>query len=233
MVITRERLLARDVEVARGRLDPSMVLNLTGYPGGGSIGQDRSLSRNNGTIIGAVWTRLPSGLWCLSFDGVDDFINLGNPVSLEAMNNGTILMWFMPTADIAYTAEKAFIDKGNTYIGFGYQITPARQTFTLYDGATHNLNLSARTWAAGTWYHLGLRWGTLGQFIFVNGEIDAQDLSSTGGYSATATNWNLGRNANNKWYANIMIGQTSAYNRALSALEMSNYYQNEKHLFGV
>ena len=35
---------------------------------------DRSGKNNHCTIYGAIWTRLPGGLWALIFDGNDDYI---------------------------------------------------------------------------------------------------------------------------------------------------------------
>jgi len=45
------------------------VLYLSGLPNSGSKIHDRSPYGNHGAITGATWQRLPSGLWCLSFDG--------------------------------------------------------------------------------------------------------------------------------------------------------------------
>src|SRR3990167_5721859 len=37
---------------------------------------DRSRYQNHGTITGAVWKQLPSGVWVLSLDGIDDTITM-------------------------------------------------------------------------------------------------------------------------------------------------------------
>uniref|UniRef100_A0A6M3KMJ4 Uncharacterized protein n=1 Tax=viral metagenome TaxID=1070528 RepID=A0A6M3KMJ4_9ZZZZ len=53
------------------------VLYLTGYPPLGSTIYDRSGQDNDGTITGATWVRLPSGLYGISYDGTDDLVDCG------------------------------------------------------------------------------------------------------------------------------------------------------------
>jgi len=57
-------------KVARNQ---GLVLYLPFMEGTGSSVHDLSKYHNNGTITGATWTQLPSGIWVLSFDGVDDY----------------------------------------------------------------------------------------------------------------------------------------------------------------
>ncbi len=73
------------------------VLHLTGYPPGGATITDFSGQGNHGTITGATWVRLPSGLWVLSFDG-DDYVGCGNAVNLQITNNLGIEVWFKTPA---------------------------------------------------------------------------------------------------------------------------------------
>src|SRR3990167_10553439 len=44
---------------------------------------DRSRYQNHGTITGATWKRLPSGVWVMSFDGTDDNILLPTVSALD------------------------------------------------------------------------------------------------------------------------------------------------------
>ena len=61
--------------------------------------RDRSGFSNNGTITGAVWIRLPSGLWYLSFDGTDDKVTIVASASL-LLGSGdfTLEFWVYKTA---------------------------------------------------------------------------------------------------------------------------------------
>ena len=56
---------------------------------------DRSNFGNHGTIYGAVWQTLPSGKSALSFDGVDDYVEVADSPSLrvETNNQLTVMVW--------------------------------------------------------------------------------------------------------------------------------------------
>jgi hypothetical protein len=72
------------------------VLYMPGLPGAGSYIYDRSIYGNHGTIIGATWTRLPSGLWYPDFDGTDDKITIADAASLHFGGNITVKVWIKP-----------------------------------------------------------------------------------------------------------------------------------------
>lgn len=56
---------------------------------------DRSRYCNHGTITGATWVQLPSGIWVLSLDGSDDFIDAGANTCFDTLTNGyTLMAWF-------------------------------------------------------------------------------------------------------------------------------------------
>lgn len=68
------------------------VLALTELPSGGSKIHDSSPYGNVGTITMACWLTSPVGLYCLSFDGVDNYVDYGNPGSLATNGDLTIEM---------------------------------------------------------------------------------------------------------------------------------------------
>jgi len=59
----------------------------------GNTAYDLSGKDNHGTIYGATWTRGKIG-YCLSFDGVDDYVNLGMPATLyQDFSEITLEFW--------------------------------------------------------------------------------------------------------------------------------------------
>ncbi len=79
------------------------VLDLPGLPGAGNKIYDRSPYGNHGTITGAVWKRLPSGLWVLNFDGSDDRVDCGDDPSLSpGLGDWSISVWIKATVDDNY-----------------------------------------------------------------------------------------------------------------------------------
>ena len=77
--------------------DDSCVLHLPMNEGSGSVVYDHSRYRNNGQIVGANWTTGKFG-WALSFDGVDDYVEISD--FSEVNDQITITAWaFLPTKD--------------------------------------------------------------------------------------------------------------------------------------
>ena len=79
----------------------SSALYLPGVPGQGATIIDYSGNGNDGTITGATWRQLPSGLWYLDFDALDDNVNCGSDSSVD--NNfdggGTTSAWINVRSD--------------------------------------------------------------------------------------------------------------------------------------
>jgi len=82
----------------------SNVLYIPGLPGQGSTIWDRSGNGNNGTIAGATWKRLNSGLWYLFFDGAtdkDDIVSVADAATIQNIwdAGGTVEIWVNPGSD--------------------------------------------------------------------------------------------------------------------------------------
>ena len=54
---------------------------------------DLSKKGNHGNIVGASWANTPLGHSALSFDGVDDYVEVPNDASLDITNAITIEAW--------------------------------------------------------------------------------------------------------------------------------------------
>ncbi|KKM19638.1 hypothetical protein LCGC14_1653580 [marine sediment metagenome] len=76
--------------------DLSTKVYLPGIPGTGSTIFDFGGS-TNGTIVGATWEQLPTGLPYLSFDGADDKVTISNP-AVTTLEVGTVSMWIRKDA---------------------------------------------------------------------------------------------------------------------------------------
>ena len=54
--------------------------------------EDMNRWGNDGTIVGATWKRLPSGLWCLRFDGLNNLVH-ANGVASGGFFGGAFTMY--------------------------------------------------------------------------------------------------------------------------------------------
>lgn len=224
--------------------DLGCILYLPGLPGGGNRIHDRSPYGNHGIITGAVWVRLPSGLWCLSFDGVDDSVVCGTSASCSFEYNQpfTLKAWAKTTLDNTnqFIISKQ-LNSGN-YTGYNLYIL---NTNKLQAG----LNETASVWAGrrGTtvlndskYHHLvstyngnGLASGIL---LYVDGNLEAMSTVNNNLTGATIINNAtpcIGARQNAGVPFRGYIGNAEIYNRVLSALEIRDGFNREKSLFGV
>lgn len=95
------------------------VLYLPGLPGVGSTITDYSGQGNDGTIVGATWKTLGSGLPYLDFDADDDKVTITDATSIQNIFDspgGTVLAWIRPDSDgqtsVGRIAQKGVDDRG-------------------------------------------------------------------------------------------------------------------------
>ncbi len=208
------------------------VLDLIGLPGAGNKICDRSPYGNIGTITGAVWKRLASGLWVLDFDGGDDFVNCGNSLSLDAIGAITITAWIKPGVDFTTGTFYQIVDKRNGGIA-PTLLWHGTSHLTFYAGTSAAVGATTSL-TGGVWYHIAgtLIDGTNNGKIFINGQDDTTS-TDTATFVTNTANLQIGRVVGDGNWFNGGIALLRMYNRALSALEINNHFKREKHLFGV
>ncbi len=210
------------------------VLDLPGLPGGGNKIYERSPYGNIGTITGATWKRLPSGLWYLDFDGQDDYVSCGTDTSLNPTDAVTCEAWVNSDSigdyDIVITkmSDNAF---NNGYHLFLHGVGGMR--FSINNYVTDSATIAYTE--TGEWHHIV---GTYNKNLGSNQiNIYKDGMSGTPGTYSTAIatpsrNLKIGFDSGaSYWDGGIAL--VRIYNRALSALEIQNHYQQEKQLFGV
>lgn len=205
------------------------VLDLPGLPGVGNKIYDRSPYGNIGTITGAAWIRLPSGLWVLSFDGSDDYVIIPDASSLDLTGNLTIRCWLKRGTIGAYMR---IADKGTGNYAFGF-INTNYFLFTiagvidipstglvLTDTTAYHQIAVVRTGEAGNW-----------DYIFYLDGAEDSTVNDANNLTANDEDLRIGVCKNLANAFNGFIALPRICNRALSALEIQKYYQQEKHLF--
>jgi len=206
------------------------VLCLPGLPGGASKIYDRSPYGNHGTITGATWTRLPSGLWCLSFDALDDYVDAGLSTDLSGGGDFTIEGWF-----------KASYDDRRYAASQSHTIAPYSSDWIIMESQTTSLfwmrsvTLAAPTGFDGTkWNHLVLAWNkTTGTYEgFVNG-VSVGTSGTVSGYGGVGSVKIASSGDGTSTFWGGLSALVTIYRRLLSTLEIQNHFNQEKHLFGV
>lgn len=205
------------------------VLYLPGLPGGASKTYDRSPYGNVGTITGATWTRLPRGLWCLDFDGVDDYIAIPQTASMSGWTAGTIGIWLnMRATPSGYLVAYADVRQTATmrvHLAFYGGSTAPRIAFINEAGATVSA-LSPDQLSLNTWYHVvGTFDATTDETkIYVNGVLKETDTTAFVNVITTAHDYiNVGGRQGTGTF-NGLLGEVRLYNRALTSLEIQHIY---------
>lgn len=212
--------------------EPDCLLALPGLPGSGSKLYDRSSYGHLGTVTGATWQRLPSGLWCLSYDGVDDYTNLGNSNNFN-VSHITLELW-VALADVDKPADQYLICKGDLDPwdirdnGSSLSFYVKRASDSTYSSAGFSTSLlHDNEWCSvvGTYDGVKVR-------LYLNGELKGGPVSFPGTIKVTTANVYLG--GMGAYYpTGGKIAFPRIYHRALNALEINNHFHQEKHFFGV
>jgi len=212
--------------------EPGCALYLPGLPGGGSKLYDRSPYGNQGAITGANWVRLPGGLWCLNFDGTDDYVDCGNSANLRFTSSFSVMAWVKWGSDVTSTT----IISSQNGATSGYYIYV--DSNDLLSWGVIGLSPSKGTILAAPslakWYHIGITYNSMNNELhsFCNGSRIA-NTSVSGTPVAATTNLFIGRYAASQ--AELMDGLIALpkiFSTALSDFAFINHYNREKRLFG-
>ncbi len=166
-----------------------------------------------------------------SFDGINDYINLGNDSSLNPKNEITLAAWYKPVSFVG-VGNNAIIDKGyfsHTYphyqyhlgvTGDGYFATPGEFGFSVSDGNdSYRSGTEPNLWEPENWYHITGTYDGSKVSLYINGKL-------IGTESADGTMVDYGNNAYIGTYSNFnsftpgVIDEVRIYDRALSETEI-------------
>jgi len=199
--------------------------------GAGSTTADASGNGNTGQIQGATWTTNAKHGKALSFDGQDDYVDLGNPSSLQSTGSMTWSAWVYATGnppdDGNIIAKSRW---GSGLIGFQFKSTPDTGPVTFgilisADGSSYTERCSTTVRALNTWYYVAAVYnasaGTLD--IYVNGVLKNGTLYGTVPRSqfSPAVDATIGKRSDVAYFQGV-IDDLRVYNRALSQAEIQN-----------
>jgi len=209
------------------------VLYLLGLPGGGSKIYDRSPYGIGGTITGAVWKLSEGGVWCLDFDGTDDYVNLGTDSRLAFTTAFTLKLWVnldtVSQTACPYARGWSYSAKKGMRI---LVVTGGKWYLQLGDGSNRPAAVSDDNATVG-WTHLVATFsGGVGK-LYRQGIVQAGTLSLTSivyqdndaylGAGETPTDSNMdGKIALVELSSNVWTDQ-----------QIADSFDREKYLFGV
>ena len=208
--------------------DDSCVLHLPMNEGSGSVVYDYSRYGNNGQIVGANWTTGKFGK-ALSFDGVDDYVEVPDSDSLEGMEELTISIWAKWT-DKTTPSEQWLYRKRGCYSlrqqnGIINYIVIYGQTDTVYINPNYEI-------IEGEWHNFVIVYDSVDKTLdfYVDGLLHTHGTNKDGGLVGSSSyNLRIGAYGDAHFFFNGIIDEVRIYNRALSEEEIKSlylYYQN-------
>jgi len=199
--------------------------------GQGAIAYD-SVGDNDGNIYGATWTagRINGAL---SFDGVNDYINVADNASQQIKTNQiTLSAWIKLSADLGNT-QKRIITKqqsnticwGFELFGNGYTGSTGNQLIFHDSSGTASYNcLSPTHLATSRWYHVAVTDNAGKIRIYIDGLLDKASDTGYGIPAQIAAPISIGDVSSSSYFYGV-IDDVHFYDVALSAEEILQIYR--------
>ena len=183
---------------------------------------DTSGNNNNGTIAGATWVNGKVGK-ALSFDGVNDYVEIPYNSILNPKKALTIEAWINPCST---AADQRILSK-SPYPNNDYSMIRASNNRVLVsmkiNGTVQSIYSPANSVPVGTWTHVAGTYDGTRMRLYING-AQVNSFAVCGEIGAHAEPLMIGKNVTSAYFKG-MVDEVSIYNKALTAAEVLSRYQ--------
>ncbi len=191
--------------------------------GSGTTAADSSGKGNAGSVSGPAWSGVGRFGSALSFDGVNDWVTVGDSNSLDLTTGMTLEAWVRPSA-LGGWRTVAFKERpGGLVYGLYADQAGSRPLGQMLIGSERNATGTAAV-PPNAWTYLATTYDGSFLRLYVNGVL-ASSTAVTGSMAASSGVLHLGGNSVwGEWFAGL-IDEVRVYNRALSAAELQQDMQ--------
>ncbi|MFA6315737.1 MAG: LamG-like jellyroll fold domain-containing protein [Candidatus Paceibacterota bacterium] len=216
---------------------------------------DKSPYGNHAAITGATWVRLPSGLYVLSYDGIDDKAIVASPVGMTwGTGDYTLMSWVYltayttPDADIAseiicanhsnYSTTKGAPAWGLAFYTDDHGTPASRRKFLFFGRSSledYKSVLTTRTHVINTWYLVAGKRESGVCKISVNGGAFESGDSGADMNATQPAPLAIGISSHNQtsFGFNGKLSPIKVFNVALSDAYVASLFNTERWQFGV
>jgi hypothetical protein len=214
--------------------DTSAIGLVVYYPFSGNA-NDESGNGFDGTENGGITLtsdRFGNADSAYTFDGVDDYIDLGNTIPIGGVeHSATITLWVRidqyPSTGYAYVFLADYNSGGDSTYAFQALVSGTTQTAgfsTKYNGTGYSCN-SPNELGLSEWHFLtAVIDGSSNLNFYIDGILVSTTLYEASVNYIASPHWRIGRN----YYSNVMhkgdIDDVRIYDRVLTDQEISNLY---------
>ena len=158
-------------------------------------------------------------VYSMSFDGSNDYIDVGNDSSLAISSNFTISLWINQTTTTAFSY---LFDKGGAGSSINYRggINSSNQVYFQING---NSLTSTGTITNGTWSHIVLVKSGTSMNIYIDNNAETPATAPATAYTGTE-NLEIGRQTGGANYLAGSIDEFAIWNTALTSTQVSEIY---------
>jgi len=171
----------------------------------------------------------------LSFDGLDDWVDLGKPALLNFSGrpNMTFSAWLKPSSNCPSNHGIFSNGQGGGTTTVRYDLvfySPNRLRLVIGDGTTYsNYYSSNNSIPYNTWTHIVITLDSNNQVIFyINGKQDGSIQTLTNDLSSSSSNWKIGTSYNltSSYAFGGQIDEVKIYNFTLTPAQIKTDYNN-------
>jgi glucose/arabinose dehydrogenase/PKD repeat protein len=184
----------------------------------GTVATDSSPAKNNGTLNGATGTATGRFGRALSFDGVNDRVDVPDAASLDLASGMTLEAWVRPTTNSGWRTA-LLKERGTNDLVYALYASNGAKPNTENLSNASNTATAPSALALNTWTHLASTYDGTTLRLFLNG-TQVATKAATGAMPNTANPLRIGGNAVWGEYFSGLIDEVRVYNRALSAAEI-------------
>ena len=205
--------------------EEGLVAHYTFDEGSGAALKDVSGNGHDGQITGATYVESPRG-HALQFDGVDDYVYLGEASMLNLTGDLTIEVWLRAT-DISGRNRLIIGDAAGLTVNrnFSLRIDKQRLRFEYGEGHDYGMFLADESFPTGEWHHLAIVCEFPRYFFYFDGKkiksgALAFPITPTQGGQRLLGGWGHGRFKGE-------IDEIRVYNKALSERLVMKHFSGE------
>lgn len=203
----------------------------------GSIAQDSSGNNNYGTIYSATWTANCKSNYCLSFDGVNDYVDVTDNGGFDNMPQITVMAWFKLDQLASAKGEKEYVvakkHNGTPYDSYYMRITTSNTIqFSLVNSTQGQVSATSPTAIqAGVWYFVACNYDGSSMKIYINGDLNAAAIQ-IGSIFDSNYPFRIGADWSGGDRMNGTIDEVRVYNYALTENEIKALYSSAVKVYG-
>lgn len=200
--------------------------NAKSYAGSGTVWNDLSNNNNNATLINGVGYS-SNNKGTLTFDGVNDEVQVLNSVSLNPLTN-TLVCWAKSNT-ATWNATGPLMSKRSVFVMYPNANSRNVQYFYYLNNSWQSQLITVPD--ITVWNMYACTWNGTAITAFLNG-VQINSGNKTGPMPTTNTNiLYIGRDQSS--YLNGSIAQAMMYNRALTATEIRQNFEATRGRYGA